>query len=200
MMVRVRCRQCGWDSEIPRVRIPRYGARIRCPECGGLQTVRPVQAAVRPAAAREVAAAVWEPPTLHRGGLPAPGTPGPAAPRPGDSAGAVQGAAREIADSTDPAALRTEARDLLRLWLQELRRAGPRPLTPRTLVRDHADELAHLFSLWQASHPGERAATLFREELMATVDPDPLVHATGASRALTRPTGPAAAKQEDHRA
>lgn len=138
MISRLRCRHCGWDNEIPRLRIPRYGARIRCPECGGVQTVLPGQpdAPIRPPEVGESQA--------------------PLAP-PGSSG------------ETDPAAIRSEARQLLSLWLRELQRDHAESITASHLFRDHSEELAHLYSLWQTSFPGEQATVLFREELISTV-------------------------------
>jgi len=65
--------------------------------------------------------------------------------------------------------MRSEARQLLRLWLRELQRDHGEPITASHLFRDHSEELAHLYSLWQTSFPGEHATELFREELINTV-------------------------------
>lgn len=41
-MITLRCRQCGWVSETDPEEIPRYGARVRCGQCG---TLLPLQRA-----------------------------------------------------------------------------------------------------------------------------------------------------------
>jgi hypothetical protein len=63
-----------------------------------------------------------------------------------------------------------EARQLLLSWLQELAREDEVALTPARLFREHADELAHLFSLWGRSYPGDRATEVFREQLLEALD------------------------------
>jgi hypothetical protein len=133
------CRHCGWEATVRTDRIPRYGARICCPECGGLQLLEPPQ----PAAAAAALATSSSPPAQE----PAP---------------------IQLSEDTGPT--RSEARQLLLLWLQELAREDDRALSPARLFRDHADELAHLFSLWERSFPGGRATEIFREQLFEALD------------------------------
>ncbi len=177
MVVRLRCRQCGWQIEIPRLRIPRYGARIRCPECGGLQTV-PSQPTVlttpepdwtsdagAPAAGKLVDGVVGSGTGRHTDD---------AVPRNGPSAASVGNSTTAAAPAEETPVIKGEARQLLQRWLRELQRDHEVALTGRHIFREHADELAHLFSMWQASYPGEEATSLFREELMASLEAPPV--------------------------
>ncbi len=200
MIIRLRCRQCGWEIEIPRLRIPRYGARIRCPECGGLQTVPPQPTALmtperdRTSEALAAAAGKLVDEAVGSRGSRAGRHAGNAVPRDGASAASVDASPAAAASAEETPVIKGEARQLLQRWLRELQRDHEAPLTGRHIFREHADELAHLFSMWQASYPGEEATSLFREELMTSleappVNPDPLRAARGDSKAIA--DGPA---------
>ena len=45
-----RCAQCGFPVECETARIPAYGARVRCAECGGLLPLIVLPPAPEPAA------------------------------------------------------------------------------------------------------------------------------------------------------
>jgi hypothetical protein len=136
-----RCRQCGWVFTARREQIPRYGARVRCMQCG---TLFPLL---------ERRAASSEEPAVARIAPEGAGT------LAGDSAPAGMSVSR-------PA--RGEAREIIRLWLREVSPHG-RPIDEARLFREHGAELARLLELWQASYPGEEATAVFKDELLAAL-------------------------------
>ncbi len=137
--INLRCHQCALQTEVPLEHIPRYGARVRCPECGTLQLLAGAptvsEGLKAPAPSAEVITKAQSPPD------------------------------RAIEVLPDPAAAREEAKQILLLWLQELHRGRDGPLSESALFQEHGDELAHLFTLWKSSFPGEQATEIFREQL-----------------------------------
>jgi len=97
-----RCLQCGSPSTCETERVPPYGARLRCPECGNLL---PLVLPPAEAAARETDLLAEEVPEEQ-----------PAA------------AAGPCADGAAPPS-RAEARRVLDLWLEEVRRTEAPPLS-----------------------------------------------------------------------
>lgn len=140
----LRCRQCGWGTEVMRERIPRYGARIRCPECGSLQPLAPTPEEPKAEPVEASGEEVVETPL-----------------EPNPDAGRSQ---------IDPESTRGKARQILLLWLQELQRGSKAPLTATRLFREHGEDLAHLFSMWRASFPGGQATRVFREQLLEALE------------------------------
>jgi hypothetical protein len=139
-----RCRQCGSVHETDEATIPRYGLRVRCVECGSLLPLLEPPGVERAEDAR-AAFPAWVP---------------------GDAAGPAAVAAREFPS-------RSETREVLRVWLQEIARGETRPLTAGLVFREHGDELARVLALWQGSYPGREATELLREELMTIIAADP---------------------------
>jgi len=139
-----RCPQCGGVQEADGGRIPRYGARLRCAECGGWLPL------LFPVSGEEPG----DPAELQAGGIAR--TPAPAGERP-PAAGA--------------APPREEAREAISAWLEEIGRAEGRPLTAALLLRDYGGELVRLFDRWREGHSGRPAEEAFREELFAALAP-----------------------------
>lgn len=164
--IHLRCRQCNWAMTIDQERIPRYGARIRCPECNRLQLLAPVPAGGQ-SDLDDLLARKAAPPTQPKVELNAPIT------------------ESELLRSA-PAPVRGEARQVLALWLQELQGGHTTPLTEAILFSDYGEELAQLFSVWGASYPGERAAEVFRVQLreaLERLDPGPGPRSTASPTA-----------------
>jgi hypothetical protein len=158
--VELRCRQCGWTSRVAADRLPRYGARVRCPRCDALQLVLGGPAS-SPAGEEHPELEVDRPSAA----APAPIPASPSAPPPAPAAEPPLGD-----EGGEERALTAEARQLLRLWLEELRRQTGAPLDVARVFGEHGEELAHLYSLWSASHPGERSQALFRRELLGALE------------------------------
>ncbi len=181
--VELRCRQCGGTSRVAADRIPRYGARVRCPRCDTLQLV--LGGSFPPAAGEDLPAPKAERPAgALRPPVPEPGSASfsPAAPPPAEAAAAQplppEPAAAEppppeparVEATGDERAQTAEARLLIRHWLEDLRRQAGEPLDVARVFGAHGEELAHLYSLWSGSHPGERARALFRRELLGALE------------------------------
>jgi hypothetical protein len=133
-----RCLQCGSPSTCEAERVPPYGARLRCSECGNLLplVLPPAEAAAREA--DDLAPEALE-------GSPA-----------GDArAGDVEAGAPS----------RAEARRVLDLWIEEVRRTDAPPLVGVGLRDEHREDLERLRRLWTASYPGPESLHLFEEEL-----------------------------------
>ncbi len=145
MGLTVRCRQCGATQQVAAERLPRYGARVRCGECG---TLLPP---ITPAPAEEGDRDLWGP--LEQFGTARTGAENP--PLPEDL----------VSRPT-----RAEAREILRLWMREVSRDRTEVLTEERLMREHGAELARLFSLWRASYPGAEGVRVFRAELQAILE------------------------------
>ncbi len=141
--VPLRCRQCGWETTVDAEWIPAYGARVRCPHCQGLQSLRPPDAPSDEEAESWIEEPSDTPTALHEGEIPE-----------GEESGRAEG----------------EACRILRRWLEALRRDRPEPLTAQALFREHGEELAHLFSLWRETYPGEHATGAFRSQLLGVLD------------------------------
>ncbi len=180
----LRCRQCGWALRLEPGRIPRYGARVRCPQCDTLMDVAPHE----PAAA--VAGRTGAPAASPRG-APAAGPRGaPAAASLGVAVG--EGLSAAGADRTDtpqepaigagaaPSARAVStpsgapepeigddrARDVLRTWLREIHDAGSSPPAAETIFVLYEQELTHLYALWRAARGGKPTVEQFREALL----------------------------------
>jgi len=142
MDVSLRCRQCGWSGGISRARIPSCGARVRCARC---DAVLPLLLS----STEGESAVAGSPGTLEAGPV----------------AGEVAPSSLASEDHGDRAArvvpTRAEAREILSLWRREIGR-GAEDLPAGV----HDGELARIFARWQAAHPGEDAAAVFREELL----------------------------------
>jgi hypothetical protein len=129
---------------VARDQIPRYGARVRCPDCDSLQALVPAALSSEPVTSEPVRVDV------------------PAA---SDAA-----RARLASASADPAATRAEARRVLELWLLEIQRTATAPLSLSTIFREHGEELAHLFGMWKASFPNDNATEIFRDQLIEALE------------------------------
>ncbi len=142
--VHLRCRQCGWEVSVARDQIPRYGARVRCPDCDSLQPLVPAAPSPEPVTSERVCADV---------------------PAVSDAA-----RARLASASADPAVTRAEARRVLELWLLEIQRTASAPLSLNHIFREHGEELAHLFGMWKASFPNDNATEIFRDQLIEALE------------------------------
>ena len=147
--VSIKCSQCAWVSCLAADRIPRYGARIRCPQCDCLHSVDP-QPTV----------------SLDEDRFPLP--------KPADPGEATQ--LHDYQINRDPMPLPklpirepvvSQAREVISTWLSELERGRTDPLTLRLLFSEFTDELTHIFALWKAANPGEKSIKIFREQLLA---------------------------------
>ena len=125
--ITLRCRQCGRTAECEVGRLPPYGARARCAECGSL--------------------------------LPLTVPPG---------VGEASSVPSVLEEPTSPS--RDEARQVLDLWIQEIRRTTPGRLTEIGVRGGRREELARLRGLWEASFPGPESARVFEEELQVALE------------------------------
>ena len=138
-----RCVQCGSPTEYEASRVPLYGARLRCPECGNLLPLL-LPATIQTPPPEMGEAATRDPDDRS------------AAPSIGDPEGASAGT-------------RTEARNVLELWVREVRRTAAAPLTETRLREEHREELDRLRDLWRSSFPDPESIRIFEEELRATL-------------------------------
>lgn len=60
---------------------------------------------------------------------------------------------------------RAEARRVLDLWIEEVRRTDAPPLSGVGLRDEHREDLERLRRLWTASYPGPESLHMFEEEL-----------------------------------
>jgi hypothetical protein len=158
-MIRIKCRQCAWESDLDEERVPRYGARIRCPQCKSLQSVTPYisekERLRAPLAEMENVGSGTgsENRSDHR---------------------SSQVEERSVTnESSGHKTIRSpsaaEAREVIDIWLAELRSHGQESVTMAILFSEFSDELTHIFTLWKATYPGENSIRLFREQLMAAL-------------------------------
>jgi len=168
---RIECHQCEWSSCIRPGRIPLYGARIRCPECGSFQFVAsPSQESDQESPGDDFVIdpiaetpRVQEPDLSERQSILSDSHPQM---RP-DEKPQLEPVLIPASEATDP--MVEEARNVITTWLFELQYGEKEPLTTAELFTDHSEELAQIFALWKATHPGEKAIRLFREQLLIEV-------------------------------
>lgn len=137
-----RCLQCGSPSTCEAERVPPYGARLRCAECGNLLplVMPPAAGAGREADALPEETMEGQPAAAGGGDADAAGTPS-----------------------------RAEARRVLALWREEVRRTDAPPLVGVGLRDEHREDLERLRRLWTSSYPGPESLRLFEEELEKTL-------------------------------
>lgn len=170
--IRIKCRQCAWESDLEEDRVPRYGARFRCLQCDSLQAVIPYlseeERLMQPLAelersARQARSQVGS--YIGSQGRPQIGPQiGPQTdPEPTALNDTISTQKGECPPSV------TEAREVIDTWLAELPPSRRGPLTMALLFSEFSDELANILTLWKAAYPGEKSIRLFREQLMAAL-------------------------------
>ncbi len=193
----IKCSQCEWLGHIRPGRVPIYGARIRCPRCGSLQFLPPVslESSIAELPTEEVLIeAVASPERTSSEELASlrtiiTQTEIPSFPIPGDGLPEAEVEIKpeaEVESRSDFAPdseederwtgkwahpTEEEAREVISIWLKELSEISSEPLTISHLFTEFSDELAHIFALWKATYPGEKAIKLFREQLMIEISP-----------------------------